>query len=103
MVCPLAIAVAPQCNARERTGFERFRVRKMSGWDEGNVYYTDQGQDAAARDAAAGITPGQAKRVFLDFLRNFRGPPSSDFPDGQLVYRDALDQDQPPRELTVML
>ena len=74
MVCPLAIAVAPQCDARERTGFERFRVRKMSGWDEGNVYYTDQGQDAAARDAAAGITPGQAKRVFLDFLRNFRGP-----------------------------
>ena len=103
MVCPLAIAVAPQCDARERTGFERFRVRKMSGWDEGNVYYTDQGQDAAARDAAAGITPGQAKRVFLDFLRNFRGPPSSDFPDGQLTYRDALDQDQPPRELTVML
>jgi DNA replication licensing factor MCM5 len=52
---------------------------------------------------AAGVTPGQAKRVFLDFLRNFRGPPSSDFPDGQLAYRDALDQDQPPRELTVML
>ena len=102
-VCPLAIAVAPQCHARERTGFERFRVRKMSGWDEGNVYYTDQGQDGAARDAAAGFTPGQAKRVFLDFLRNFRGPPSSDFPDGQLAYRDALDQDQPPRELTVML
>ncbi len=78
-------------------------MRKMSGWDEGNVYYTDQGQDGAARDAAAGVTPGQAKRVFLDFLRNFRGPPSSDFPDGQLAYRDALDQDQPPRELTVML
>ena len=75
----------------------------MSGWDEGNVYYTDQGQDAEARDAAAGITPGQAKRKFLDFLRNFRGAPSSEFPDGQLAYRDALDQDQPPKELTVLL
>jgi len=75
----------------------------MSGWDEGNVYYTDQGQDAEARDAAAGITPGQAKRKFLDFLRNFRGTPSSEFPDGALVYRDALDNDQPPKELTVLL
>ena len=56
----------------------------MSGWDEGNVYYTDQGT-AGERDDGEGITPGQARRKFADFFRNFRGDPTAEFPDGRLV------------------
>ena len=74
----------------------------MSGWDEGNVYYTDQGT-AGERDDGEGITPGQARRKFADFFRNFRGEPTAEFPDGRLVYRDKLDQDQPPQELVVLM
>ena len=73
----------------------------MSGWDEGNVYFTDQGQ--AGDRPADGITPGQARRKFADFFRNFRGAPTAEFPDGRLVYRDRLDQDQPPAELVVLM
>ena len=73
----------------------------MSGWDEGNVYFSDQGQ--AGDRPADGITPGQARRKFADFFRNFRGAPTAEFPDGRLVYRDRLDQDQPPAELVVLM
>jgi hypothetical protein len=38
------------------------------------------------------VTPGQARRKFADFFRNFRGEPTAEFPDGRLVYRDKLDQ-----------
>jgi len=75
----------------------------MSGWDEGNVFFSDQGQGDPTRPAPDGITPGQARRTFADFFRNFRGAPTASYPDGRLVYRDALDQDQPPRELDVLM
>ena len=35
-----------------------------------------------------------ARRKFVDFLRNFRGEPDAESPDGRLIYRDKLDQDQ---------
>ena len=51
--------------------------------------------------AAAGITrPGEAR--VPRFPAQLSRPPSSDFPDGQLTYRDALNG-QPHKELTVML
>jgi DNA replication licensing factor MCM5 len=88
----------------------RLRRRTMSGWDEGNVYFTDSGL-AGDGDApggggggdALGVTPGQARRKFADFFRNFRGEPTADYPDGRLTYRDALDQAMPPQELTVLM
>ena len=76
----------------------------MAGWDEGNVYYTDLG-DGDGRPGWDGecVTPGQARRKFTDFLRNFRSEPTAEYPDGRLVYRDKLDQDTPPRDVTVLL
>lgn len=75
----------------------------MSGWDEGNVYYTDQGTAGERDGQDDGITPGQARRTFADFFRNFRGEPTAECPDGRLVYRDKLDQDNPPAELVVLM
>ena len=49
----------------------------MSGWDEGNVFFSDQGQGDPTRPAPEGITPGQARRTFADFFRNFRGAPTA--------------------------
>ena len=40
----------------------------MSGWDEGNVFFSDQGQGDPTRPAPEGITPGQARRTFADFF-----------------------------------
>ena len=76
----------------------------MAGWDEGNVYYTDLGDgDGRPGRDGEGVTPGQARRKFADFLRNFRSEPTAEYPDGRLVYRDKLDQDTPPRDVTVLL
>ena len=76
----------------------------MAGWDEGNVYYTDLGDgDVRPGRDGEGVTPGQARRKFTDFLRNFRSEPTAEYPDGRLVYRDKLDQDTPPRDVTVLL
>ena len=76
----------------------------MAGYDEGNVYYTDLG-DGEGRPGGDGdgVTPGQARRKFADLLRNFRSEPTAEYPDGRLTYRDKLDQDQPPRDVTVLL
>ena len=76
----------------------------MAGYDEGNVYYTylGDGEGRAGADGD-GVTPGQARRKFADLLRNFRSEPTAEYPDGRLTYRDKLDQDQPPRDVTVLL
>ena len=34
---------------------------------------------------------------------SFRSEPTAEYPDGRLVYRDKLDQDTPPRDVTVLL
>ena len=97
---------------RRRRGFElsseraprASSVATMAGWDEGNVYYTDLGDgDGRPGRDGEGVTPGQARRKFTDFLRNFRSEPTAEYPDGRLVYRDKLDQDTPPRDVTVLL
>ena len=46
--------------------------------------------------------PARRSACFSISCATFEAPELG-LPDGQLTYRDALDQDQPPRELTVML
>eukprot|EP00793_Prasinoderma_coloniale_P002626 PRCOL_00002108-RA len=73
----------------------------MSGYDEGNVYYQNQGmiQEAAGDDADV-LTRATVKRKFREFLAGFR--------DGdELVYRDKCEQlrrsDDPHKVLSVRM
>jgi DNA replication licensing factor MCM5 len=68
----------------------------------GNVYYSEQGAQFGEAEAAGAVRSG-ATRKFTDFLRNFRGDPQPGRPDGETLYRDALDADPPPPTLTVAL
>jgi MCM N-terminal domain len=73
------------------------------------VFYSDQGAvftEAApdgGDDLTGGVSRSAARRLFSEFLRGFRGEPSPGRVDGETVYRDALDADPPPKELTVVL
>mmetsp|Transcript_25578 Transcript_25578/g.35306 ORF Transcript_25578/g.35306 Transcript_25578/m.35306 type:complete len:748 (+) Transcript_25578:109-2352(+) len=69
----------------------------MSGWDEGGIFFSDQG--AGGEEDEQTVTRSNAHRVFSDFLRNFREFSS----DGPTLYRDQLDFEPPPKTLKVSL
>jgi len=66
----------------------------MAGWDEGNVFFSDQA--AAFREGDdAGLTAPVARRKFVHFLNNFRSEPSPGRADGETLYKDRLDAMRP--------
>ena len=74
----------------------------MAGYDQGAVYFSEQGAQFGEEEAP-GVVKAHAARKFADFLRNFRDDPTTGRPDGETVYRDQLDADPPPKTLTVCL
>ncbi|KAK3236484.1 minichromosome maintenance protein 5 [Cymbomonas tetramitiformis] len=70
----------------------------MSGWDEGDVFFSNQSAalDDFEEDPSQ-ISRHGALRKFIDFLRNFREHSA----DANTIYRDALDHEPPPAFLKV--
>eukprot|EP00959_Pyramimonas_sp_CCMP1952_P332289 6958219-Pyramimonas_sp.AAC.1 len=69
----------------------------MSGWDEGGVFYSDQG--AGAEEDETLMTKHLAQRKFVDFLKNFREVSA----DGPTKYLNQLDCEPAPRSLKVSM
>ena len=85
---------------RKTFGNRGFELARHSVWRRVSSHTIHEGRPGGDGD---GVTPGQARRKFADLLRNFRSEPTAEYPDGRLTYRDKLDQDQPPRDVTVLL
>eukprot|EP00897_Mesotaenium_endlicherianum_P006093 jgi/Mesen1/5511/ME000279S04719 len=60
----------------------------MSGWDEGHVYYTEQGYDQDENVDQQQLSRFQAQRKLKEFIRGFHDPRYND----GFIYRDKLQQ-----------
>uniref|UniRef100_A0A7S0RN97 DNA replication licensing factor MCM5 n=1 Tax=Pyramimonas obovata TaxID=1411642 RepID=A0A7S0RN97_9CHLO len=69
----------------------------MSGWDEGGVFYSDQG--GVAEEDEALMTKHLAQRKFVDFLKSFREFSA----DGPTKYLNQLDCEPTPKYIKVSM
>lgn len=82
------VPVAPAKNTTTRTEVRVVRIA-MAGWDEGNIFYSDQ-RYLAEEEEEETYTRNQAKRKFVEFIRSYQDHSEGSDALDVYVYRDQL-------------